>query len=230
MQMSNCAFSQDENLTFKLPFVYLHMQVFTSFDRGWLAAAFDAPVWRHAVFPGRPLGPLVAKNIRGWKPQTLFGIKVLLRPILGCKCAVAQCQPSSPEYKEGFYGSSWHNAAIQGHWTRRKRLLSAVCCCPQNLLHVLLLHLSFAPFIRCRLWRFRPQEQSGKFLNRSRLIRKMGRRQEIGLTSKATVLGNRQAQEPKDKQDHAWVNSQTTWRLSGKQKRQSGTGWGEHTA
>lgn len=32
MQMSNCAFDQDENLTFKMPFVYLQMQVCTSFD------------------------------------------------------------------------------------------------------------------------------------------------------------------------------------------------------
>lgn len=54
MQMSNCAFNQNENLTFKLPFVYLHMQICTAFDHSWLTVGFFASVWRRAVFPGGP--------------------------------------------------------------------------------------------------------------------------------------------------------------------------------
>lgn len=64
MQMSNCAFNQNENLTFKLPFVYLHMQICTAFDHGWLTVGFFAYVWRRAVFPGGPCcGLFVARNI-----------------------------------------------------------------------------------------------------------------------------------------------------------------------
>lgn len=130
MQMSNCAFSLHANLTFTLPFAYLHMQVCTMTTVDWQALSFhlheDVQYVRQDLLACLWPGTLADERLKASK-----GIKELSPPALLVEAHVALCKPSSSENKDRSYGSSCHKATVQGHWTRRQP--PAPCLCVPQL-------------------------------------------------------------------------------------------------
>lgn len=140
--MSNYAFKQDENLTFKLPFMYLHMQICTFVfleggGEGLLpltgSCCLCVCVKVHSISL-RTSWPVCGHERWGIRAEASYGYWLWLSVIpsafdgFRCKCMVTLCQPSSPQNKNRSYGSSHHKAALQGHWPRRQQ--PASCCVP----------------------------------------------------------------------------------------------------